>query len=196
MELCFIMSTKFRILHIVLSVCLLLISFLYVNEIRHEKALRIQIEKLSTCYNNVLEQHVNGFEVEFADDVKSIIEERNVFFYRFSQDMCEACIYEDLALIRQFQDSIGLENVLILPSFSEDRNSMIRLSSELKGFRYKNIPQEKGSFPIDRRTCMEIRYMGYINNEGNIEMCFIPIKGEPEVTRRYLLNLKRSFYHS
>ena len=112
--------------------------------------------------------------------------------YRYSEHMCESCVYQDLNVLRQLQDSLGYDNLLILPAFSENKYSQLRLSNELKGFRYKNIPEEDLGFPIDKQTGMETRYLGYINSEGDVEMCFMPLKNRQELTWRYLSMLRAS----
>ncbi len=188
------MNTKSKIAFIVLLLYALGTSWLLLKD-NNREGIKNQMKELTTRYNRLLEQHINGFDINFAHDIKNKIKERNVLFYRFSQDMCEACIYEDLVQLRQIQDSIGSKHILILPFYEKDRGSMIRLSNELKGFRYQNVSQQTLGFPIDKRTDMEIRYMGYINNQGEIEMCFIPIKGEQELTSRYLSKLINLFFH-
>lgn len=185
------MNTKNKI---ICFICFFFIFGLYISETLEKQRLDKQLNELSEHYKKILDQHINGFEINFANDVKEIVEERNVLFYRYSQYMCETCVYEDLTLLKQLQDSIGYNNIIILPSFNEDKNSIIRLLNELKGFRYKNIPIKKANFPIDRRTYTEVRYMGYINDIGNIEMCFIPIKGECKLTWKYLSNIKNLFF--
>ena len=126
-----------------------------------------------------------------TDSFLSSINERDVLFYRFSEHMCELCIYEDLNILRQLQDSVGYKNILILPSYGESKNSRLRLSNELRGFRYRNIPRDVLPFPIDRELGIETRYLGYIDHWGNIGMCFMPRRNETELTWRYLTLIRQ-----
>ncbi len=141
--------------------------------------------------NEMLFDHIIiNSELAFYWNLSDVIQDRNVLFYRFSDDMCENCVYEDLTNLRWFQNLVGVENLVLLPAYPNDKNSQIRLASELTGLRYKNISEEILPFPIERHTGMKVRYMGYINEKGVMEMFFIPLKGEIELTREYLSRLR------
>lgn len=194
MALYFIMNIKTKLVIIVLlfysiiSTCVLFIF------LKSRKNLNEYTESITEKYEIIADFVTNDFCLDFTTNMSHIITNKNVFIYRFSDDMCKSCIYEDLTLLRQFQSEVGYEKVLLLPAYREDRNSKIRLSNELKGFQYKNISDKVITFPIDKQINIKNRYMAYINCNGNIEMFFMPIKGEVELTKRYLSKIKENFF--
>lgn len=73
------MNTKNKI---ICFICFLFIFSLYISETLEKQRLDKQLNELSEHYKKILDQHINGFEINFANDVKEIVEERNVLFYR------------------------------------------------------------------------------------------------------------------
>ena len=193
-ELYFIMNIKNRIIIIVLSLYSLFATIFFIASVKGEKDLNTQINDLNERYEIITDHITTNFSLNFTTNFSNIINEKNILIYRFSDDMCENCIYEDLTLLRQIQKEFGFEKILLLPAYAENRNSQIRLSNELKGFQYKNISDTISAFPINKQIGIKNRYMAYINNNGEIEMFFMPIKGESELTKKYLLKIKETFF--
>jgi hypothetical protein len=113
-----------------------------------------------------------------------------ILIYRYSYDMCQACVYKDLEMLNSFQGRIGKENILVLPSFPENRSYMIQLKNDLASFNYKNMPVDSLSIPTDEIEGSK-RYFALINNEGNIEMVFFPRKGQNQRTRIYFNEIEK-----
>lgn len=194
MELYFIMNIKTKLVIIVLLLYSIIATCILVFFIKSRKKLNEYAESIFEKYEILADFVTNDFCLDFTTDMNHIITNKNVFIYRFSDDMCKSCIYEDLMLLRQFQSEVGYEKVLLLPAYGEDRNSQIRLSNELKNFQYKNISDKIITFPVDKQINIKNRYMAYINCNGGIEMFFMPIKGEVELTKRYLSKIKENFF--
>lgn len=188
------MNIKNRIIIIVLSFYSLFATIFFIASVKGEKDLNTQINDLNERYEIITDHITTNFSLNFTTNFSNIINEKNILIYRFSDDMCENCIYEDLTLLRQIQKEFGFEKILLLPAYAENRNSQIRLSNELKGFQYKNISDTISAFPINKQIGIKNRYMAYINNNGEIEMFFMPIKGESELTKKYLLKIKETFF--
>ena len=152
-----------------------------------------QVENLLEEKEILFEHLTNNLSLDFTTDIGHIIQKKNILIYRFSDDMCENCVYEDLSNLRQLQKEIGKDKILLLPAYKNDRKSQIRLSNEVKGFQYQNISEEVITFPIIKQLDIKSRYMAYIDSIGSTEMFFIPIKGEKELTQRYFSKIKEDF---
>ena len=107
----------------------------------------------------------------------------NTLIYRYSENVCEKCIQEDLEELRKLQSKIGKEHILIITSFPNHRNTFIRLNNELKHFRFKNIDSLK-DMPINDFTGLSMRYMGFITNEKEF-LVFFPVQGKRSLTHEF-----------
>jgi len=114
----------------------------------------------------------------------------SVLIYRYSKYMCENCIQEDLVEIEQFQKEIGREKVLLLPSFPDNRAGIIELTNVLSKFNYVNIPIELLLIPSRDGDYMQ-SYFGVIDEDGNLTMAFIPLRGKANITRLYFSEVKK-----
>lgn len=113
---------------------------------------------------------------------------KNKLIYRFSEDMCDECINEDIkALMRS---NIGTDNVFMLPTYHLSRSNAILLNNKLAHFSHENILFYKWRFPIHRETGLEQRYFAFVNSNGNITSVFFPIKNGELFTDLYLELIK------
>lgn len=114
-----------------------------------------------------------------------------ILIYRYSPNMCNACYQEDLFNLRDFQETIGREKVLVLPAHPvHDRGSRVQMNSEMEGFRYRNIPVDSLALPF-REGEGEKRYFAVIDKQGQIGMVFFPVMGRQELTQRYFKKVSR-----
>jgi hypothetical protein len=111
-------------------------------------------------------------------------ENRSVLIYRYSDAMCETCVFEDLTELQTFQETIGKDNILVLSAYPNDRNGRIRAANELAYFNHRNISMDSLIVPMSE-TDGHKRYFALINEKGDIEMAFFPRRGKPELTRMY-----------
>ena len=128
---------------------------------------------------------------------KSYIREKtgsksSILIYRFSKNMCDVCVQEDLHEIEQFQKDIGKEKIVLLPDYPDERKGMIELTNVLSSkFNYVNIPIETLLIPANEDSHLH-RYFAVIDDDGNLTMLFFPRTGETDLTRLYLSEVKKA----
>ena len=122
------------------------------------------------------------------EKVKDVYGKKNILFFRYVHNSFDsyqdACLNEILAL----QEEIGKEHIWIFPVFPIDRNSRIRLGNELGKFNYRNIPADSLLIPI--YDGVERSYFAWLNNDGEIDMIFLPDKNRVQHTRNYFREVK------
>ena len=123
------------------------------------------------------------------DKVKDVYGKKNTLFFRYPKNSCSSCINYYLAEILALQEEIGKDYVWIFPAFSDDRNSRIQLSSELAKYNYRNISADSLIIPIYENE--QKSYFGWINNEGEIDMVFIPEMNKGHYLRNFFFEVKR-----
>ncbi|MCC8174326.1 MAG: hypothetical protein LIO65_08175 [Odoribacter sp.] len=72
-----------------------------------------------------------------------------VLIYRYPQGICSPYFQEDMESLYKLQDNWTKDKILILPAYSEDRNSQLTVQSELNKFNFKNISQSVFSIPFN-----------------------------------------------
>ncbi len=116
-----------------------------------------------------------------------------VLIYRYSQNTCAPCFLEDLSDLGEFCKTIGRDNVMVLPAYpSNDRNSRMKMNSEINGLEYRNIPADSLALPIHKSEG-EKRYFAVLDAQGRVGMVFFPVKGRQDLTRRYFREIARFF---
>lgn len=66
-------------------------------------------------------------EVSIEGINSAVFPERNALIYCFSEDMCDECIYQDLAELYEAQKEVGKDRVLLLPAYRTIRKNQIIL---------------------------------------------------------------------
>ena len=116
-----------------------------------------------------------------------------ILIYRYSPGGCSPCFLEDLADLKEFLKRIGKDIALVLPAYpADDRNTRIRLTHEMEGFRYRNIPADSLAMPV----CVgkgEMRYFAIIDEQGQVGMVFLPVRGRKDLTQMYFKEVSRFF---
>lgn len=107
----------------------------------------------------------------------------NTLIYRYSEEVCEKCVQEDLEELKKLQSKIGKEHILIITSFPNHRNTFIRLNHELEHFRFKNIDSLK-DMPFNDYTGLSMRYMEFITHKKE-PLIFFPVRGKQFLTHKY-----------
>jgi len=113
--------------------------------------------------------------------------EKPVLVYRYSDNMCEGCIFEDLENLKIFQNKIGKNRILILPAYN--RQNLARLLYELADFNYKNIT-------VESLSVLSQQYFAVINNNDKVEMVFFPMMGYSSITQAYFNEVENIYYKS
>ncbi|WP_455673576.1 hypothetical protein [Phocaeicola sp.] len=108
----------------------------------------------------------------------------NTLVYRYCDETCEKCVYEDLQAIYKLQKKIGKEKILIIPSFPDNRNSNIRLKQELVNFTFNNMT-DKQDMPINEETGLHNRYFIYWGNNKSDFLIFFPTKLQKGLTQLF-----------
>ena len=161
-----------------------------------------------TCINLNRSKSVTSQKYEYPDDgalmfnvqcipeiirsyerVKEVYGKKNILVFRYVSNSCNSCLDSQLNELLTFQEEIGREHVWVFPAYSNDRNSMIRLSAELAKYNYRNIPADSLLIPVyggEPRS-----YFAWINSEGEIGMVFVPIRSNVHHTRQFFLEVKR-----
>ena len=121
--------------------------------------------------------------------VKLVYGKKNTLFFRYVSNYCSSCLDNQLNEILSFQEEIGKEHVWIFPAYPNDRNSRIQLSNELAKFNYRNIPADSLLIPVYDGE--QKSYFAWINNEGELDMVFIPDRNNVHYTRQYFLEVKK-----
>ena len=107
-----------------------------------------------------------------------------ILIYRYSDDMCAGCIFEDLENLKTFQNKIGKDRILVLPAFDNNARNRARMLYELVDFNYRNFPLSSMVIPI-LDTMESQQYFAVINSNGEIDMVFFPKMGYSAITKAY-----------
>ena len=127
--------------------------------------------------------------VRSFEKVKDIYGKKNTLFFRYSENSCSSCINYYLAEILVLQEEIGKDNVWIFPSYPDDRGSRIQLSNELAKYNYQNIPAD--SLLIPTYGGEQKSYFVWMNNEGEIDMVFVPDENNLQYLYNFFLEVKK-----
>ena len=122
-------------------------------------------------------------------NVKDVYGEKNILFFRYAHNSCSSCIFNYLEEILALQKEIGKEHIWIFPAYPNDRGSRIQLNAELSKFNYHNIPADSLLIPIINGK--QKQYFGWLNNEREIELIFIPDINNSLYTNKFFLEVKR-----
>ena len=114
---------------------------------------------------------------------KDLLGDKPKVFFHYSDKECSACLQVQFELLKQFQDSLGSENVIILANVSSLRQpSVVFRQFKLRFPIYQII-----NHGLLTMTQVEIRNPYYfISSKDNIiKNVHIPDKGFPELTMHY-----------
>ena len=115
---------------------------------------------------------------------------KNVFLYRYSEDICEVCIFEDLENLKILQKKIGKDRIFVLSAFSNYRQNKVRKHYELRDFNNYNISSDSLVVPV-HKTEGSKPYFAIMNSDGKLEMVFFPKKGYSSNTREYFKEVEK-----
>ena len=143
------------------------------------------------AYNGLLMNNVHCIPeiIRSYNKVKNVDNRKNILLFRYVKTTCSTCNEIFLNEILDFQEKIGKDNVLIFSAYPDDRGSRIQLSNELAKFNYRNISTDSLVIPVYRGEPKS--YFAWINDEGEIEMVFVPDRNNVQYTRQYFLEIKR-----
>ena len=115
--------------------------------------------------------------------------QRQLLVCRFSQQHCESCVDATIQTLQKQVNQIGAENIVYLGNHRNNRifKKTIPLYG-IKGMRVYNtqafnIPVENAGYP----------YFFILDNNLQVSGIFIPNKGVPAVTVKYLEAVKKRF---
>ncbi|GAB6008832.1 hypothetical protein [Dysgonomonas reticulitermitis] len=114
----------------------------------------------------------------------------SLLIYRYSKNMCNSCIEEDLSELYNYQSIIGKDKILVLPAYDDTRDDKIILMNELSRFNYKNLSGHNLLVPVDLDMITK-RYFACIDSIGKISMIFFPIRGKQELTQTYFSEISK-----
>ena len=123
------------------------------------------------------------------EKVKDVYGKKSTLVFRYSNNSCSSCIIYYLNEILALQEEIGKEHIWIYPAYPDDRSSRIQLSVELAKYNYRNIPADSLFIPTYEGE--QKSYFAWINNEGEIDMVFIPDIHNKPYTSRFFFEVKK-----
>lgn len=148
---------------------------------------------------NILNSNLQLDNIMIKDSLNSIIPMKEAFYHkqkqllvcRFSQTYCESCVNFSILILRTWVDSIGVKNVMFLGNYRNNRifNRTIPLYG-IQGMKVYNgseinIPAEKLGYP----------YYFVLDSNLQISNVFVPNKGLPDLTSKYLKNIHKRFFN-
>ena len=136
------------------------------------------------------------YSVEMIKDISmgsinsTVFPGKNILIYCFSEDMCDECIYQDLAELYKIQEDIRKDKILLLPVYRTTRTNQIILRNKFSNFRYMNVSTDSIKFPFHRENGTEQRFFAFIDEFGRLNSFFFPKKNMQDMTRIYLSGVK------
>lgn len=183
------MNIKIKgIFQVFTTVCIMLLACICMRkshdmEKSHEKIVML-LSYVTYSVNMLKEVSIEGIN-------SAVFPERNALIYCFSEDMCDECIYQNLAELYEAQKEVGKDRVLLLPAYRTIRKNQIILRNKFHNFRYMNISPDSIKFPFHRENGLEQRFFVFTDEVGRIRSLFFPQKNKQDVTRIYLSGVKR-----
>ncbi|WP_025831050.1 hypothetical protein [Bacteroides stercorirosoris] len=183
------MNTRIkRTFQIFIVICIALFAYIYVKKDCELKKSYGKMELLSSYVTYSVDMLK---QVSIEGISSTVFPEKNVLIYCFSEDMCDECIYQDLAELYEIQKEIGRDRVLLLPVYRMSRTNQIVYRNKLHDFKYMSIPVDSIKFPFHRGNGLEQRFFVYTDEAGGIRSLFFPQKNKQNITRIYLSGVKR-----
>lgn len=171
-------------------VALVILSFFYINR-KIEDTLEVNRKETNILLSRVAHYIDVSNEIVSKEQIHSFkLSETNVLIYRFSEEMCDGCILQDLKELYNIQKNIGKNKVLVLPAYENTHYNTMLLKDKLSNFRFLNIPEDSLKFPINHTTGLYQRFFAYVNNKGEMTSFYFPSKNQQDMTRFYLSYLK------
>jgi hypothetical protein len=113
-----------------------------------------------------------------------------LLIYRYSKNMCNSCIEEDLSELYNYQSIIGKDRIFVLPAYDDTRDDKIILMNELSRFNYKNLSVHNLLLPLDSDMIYK-RYFACIDRMGKISMIYFPVRGKQKLTQTYFSEISK-----
>lgn len=169
--------------------CVIFSSF-YINR-KLERSLTKNRKDTIQLLSNIAHYIDISNEIVGKDQISSFkLGEKNILVYRFSEDMCDGCVLQDLAELYEMQKNVGENKVLVLPSYEDTRDNRILLTNKLSNFRFVNLSEDSLSFPYNQNTGLNQRFFAYVNDKGEMTSFYFPTRNHQCITRFYLNYLK------
>jgi len=115
--------------------------------------------------------------------------QKYILVCRFSKMHCESCVSSSIEKLRVWVDSKRIDNVLFLGNYQNNR--IFKRTVPLYGIKEMNVFNSPSlNIPID-----ELGYPYYfvLDNDMRISNIFVPDKGTPNITYKYLTNIQKRF---
>lgn len=190
------------ILYFFLCYCVLSVALLSVQQGKNIHALENDMKRLedSLFWTNecVLDQAYLA-----GDGMNSLCEylrtnlgkvQKPILVYRYSLAMCETCIEEDLKILLQYKEELGLKNVLLLVSYPENRDNMIKGKRFSNDFQTLHIEEKDFPFPKNRNG-LASRFFALYTAHGRLSYIYYPSLKCEDITQQYfkavLLEMKK-----
>ena len=109
----------------------------------------------------------------------------------YSEINCSTCVEEVLLKLKEVGEKIGVENIIILGSYSNIRDLSVFLRINGVNFPFYNLKfQDLGIFTEKS----EFPYIFIYNGRDKAEQVFIPLKEIPELSETYLFSIMKKFF--
>ncbi|GAB6013570.1 hypothetical protein [Viscerimonas tarda] len=147
---------------------------------------------------NILNSNFQLDSIMIKDPLNNIIpmkeafgcEQKQMLVCRFSELYCESCVDFALQLFRHWTDSIGVENVLFLGAYRNNR--IFNRTKPLYGIQNMNVYNvSELNIPVEERG---YPYYFILNYDLTISNVFIPDKATPSITNNYLKMINKRYF--
>ena len=109
----------------------------------------------------------------------------------YSEINCSTCVEEVLLNLKEVGEKIGVENIIILGSYSNIRDLSVFLRINGVNFPFYNLKfQDLGIFTEKS----EFPYIFIYNGRDKAEQVFIPLKEIPELSETYLNSIMKKYF--
>jgi hypothetical protein len=196
------MNLKTKLLLICLSSLLLLLLPFYLSKINElsncfEKISDLEYQITASDYYQIdyLKMHASISRSYYNNSflIKDVLGDKSdMLVYRFSKNICESCLHDDLKEMEILQQEIGKDRLLLLPSYPNDRNGKIELSNLLSKFSYINLPMDFLIIPSQEGDFQQ-RYFALIDKDRNLTMVYFPRNENKGLTQIYLSEVKKMY---
>jgi len=145
------------------------------------------------CNNKKIVEVMNSyrrFRASLPSDSLHLPSGKPLLIYRYSQFVCNACVFDDLKELEALLDDVGKERILILSAFPDNRENRLMLHNRLSKFNHINIPMDSFDIPSNCYDDYHTKFFAVLDPMGNIETVFFPQSGNLKLIRLFFDEIK------
>ena len=185
---------------LIFSLCIIILNLILIIQNRKLKNNIVNINKFTTSLthkNKILKNSFIDF-IQLQDSVKENFEirsfngQRNILLFRFSELYCRDCYLYIFDLLKEvFEDSL-YNKIYIIADYSNKRNfNVFKKRYNLNKFNIINYYPDNLDQELDSRKSP---YFFLLTNGKQKKFVFFPNRNEKEITKKYLLLIKKKYF--